>query len=347
MILHDEIQAYIGKLISLIICSFLFIARNQPNASQSSSASNEDNKLESYNHDFKEYGFTLKAPCQMKDISAQAKGDFLVNYGGVTNPDDPNLMTAYQLIVSRLPIGYRNLSKSDLESKIDEIIQSSMSGMKNLKPVRIGYEEYKGYVGETTHNGMKQKGAIFLKDNYTISLTVLTNNDIETKFNAFTNGFKSIRKEEEEEVKNNDTSNVQNLSFGYSVSAPCTLKEYPSQEVDYSYSGAINPNNQDIAIVYKIQVTKLPICYSHMGDYDQKQIKKNLLSYLHSKDSYSECSVGVKKHLAYRTSYKEGEFKCKECMILTDNHVIELIVFSKKGVSETQFMDFVNSLRKN
>ena len=63
--------------------------------------------------------------------------------------------------------------------------------MKNVKSVSFGYEGYPGYVGETTHNGLAQKGVIFLKDNYTIALTVMTNDNIEAKFNAYTNGFKT------------------------------------------------------------------------------------------------------------------------------------------------------------
>ena len=36
--------------------------------------------------------------------------------------------------------------------------------MKNVTPINFSYEGYKGYVGETSYNGMKQKGVIFSKD---------------------------------------------------------------------------------------------------------------------------------------------------------------------------------------
>ena len=49
---------------------------------------------------------------------------------------------------------------------------------------------------------------------------------------------------------------------------------------------------------------------------------------------------------AYKKDYEESGFQFKECMILTDNHVIELMVFSKQGVSNKQFMEFVNSLNR-
>ncbi len=83
----------------------------------------------------------------MKDVSAQASGDFLLNYGGVTDGNDPSRMTAYQLIVTLLPVGYKDIPKDELASKIDILIKSRMSSMKNVKPINFGYEGYKGYVG--------------------------------------------------------------------------------------------------------------------------------------------------------------------------------------------------------
>lgn len=331
------------KIIFLTFVTISLLACNQPTSNTSATTEVLSDTQDTYTHDFNEYGFTLKAPCKMEDVSSQAKGDFLVNYGGVTNQNDPGNMAAYQLIVSRLPVGYRDMPKEELESKVDEIIKSKMSGMNNLKSISFGYEGYKGYVGETSHNGLKQKGVIFLKDNYTIALTVLSNNNLEAKFNSFTNGFKSVAKFKNNAESYSAQSNLQKLSFCYSISAPCSLKKYDTPDVDYSYSGAINPDNQDIAIVYKVQASVLPMEYSQMKKSDQQQIKNNLLSYLRSKDSYTECRVGVKNHFAYKTSYTESGFKFKECMILTDEHVIELMMFSKTGVSDTKFMEFVNS----
>lgn len=299
-----------------------------------------------YTLDFSEYGFILKAPCKMENVSAHASGNFLLNYGGVTDADDPNKMTAYQLVVTRLPIGYKDVDEKELTNRIDALIKSQMSSMKNVTPISFGYEGYKGYVGETSHNGMKQKGVIFSKDNYIIALTVISNDNLVAKFNKYTNGFKAVSAKNTEQQISVDDKPVQRLSFGYSVEAPCILKQYPSQEVDYSYSGAINPDNQDNAIVYKIQVSQLPMALSDMISSDRNQIKKNLIDYLKSRGTYSACTVNVNSIFAYKIEYKESGFLIKECMILTENHIIELMTFSKQGVSDTQFLKFVNSLKK-
>lgn len=282
----------------------------------------------------------------MEDVSAHASGDFLLNYGGVTDADNPKKMTAYQLIVTRLPIGYKDINEKQLTNEIDVLIKSRMSSMKNVTPINFGYEGYKGYVGETSRNGMKQKGVIFSKDNYIIALTVLTNDNLVAKFNKYTNGFKTVSANNKKQQVSGADKSVQRLSFGYSVEAPCILKPYPSQEVDYSYSGAINPDNQDKAIVYKIQVSQLPMALSDMISSDRNQIKKNLIDYLKSKGTYSACTVNVNSTFAYKIEYKESGFLIKECMILTEKHIIELMIFSKQGVSENKFLKFVNSLKK-
>ena len=104
--------------------------------------------------------------------------------------------------------------------------------------------------------------------------------------------------------------------------------------------------NQDIAVVYKIQASQLPVALSNMQSSDKNQIKRNLINYLKSKGRYSICQVNVKNVFAYKTDYEESGFQFKECTILTDNHVIELMVFPKQGVSNKQFMEFVNSLNR-
>ena len=334
-------------IVLMIILSVCGCNQFNPTHKVHSSDTETTNSIENgYTLDFSEYGFILKAPCKMENVSAHASGNFLLNYGGVTDADDPNKMTAYQLVVTRLPIGYKDVDEKELTNRIDALIKSQMSSMKNVTPISFGYEGYKGYVGETSHNGMKQKGVIFSKDNYIIALTVISNDNLVAKFNKYTNGFKAVSAKNTEQQISVDDKPVQRLSFGYSVEAPCILKQYPSQEVDYSYSGAINPDNQDKAIVYKIQVSQLPMALSDMISSDRNQIKKNLIDYLKSRGTYSACTVNVNSIFAYKIEYKESGFLIKECMILTENHIIELMTFSKQGVSDTQFLKFVNSLKK-
>lgn len=142
---------------------------------------------------FPEYGFSITAPCKLEDVSAHFSGDFLLNLGGITDGNNMQKMAAYQFIVARLPVGYKNLNKAELSNKIDDMLRQQTSHFDNVEAIRVGYEGFPGYVGYTKHQGLRQKGMIFAVNNYVIAITVMTNNDLETKFNKFSNGFKIIK----------------------------------------------------------------------------------------------------------------------------------------------------------
>ena len=146
---------------------------------------------------FQEYGFAIKAPCLLEDVSQQVSGEFLLNYGGITEKNNPAKITFYQLAINKLPIGYKDIPIDKLKSAIDSKIRDAMKNLKNCKPILFGYEEYQGYVGECITKGYSQKGLMFSKDNYIICLTVISNDNLEEKFNKFTNSFKTIKNKEQ------------------------------------------------------------------------------------------------------------------------------------------------------
>lgn len=142
---------------------------------------------------FQVCGFAIKDPCKLKDVSQHVHGNSFINYGGIINEDDPNKMTAYQIIVNRLPVGYKDLSKQELAHGIEKLMKESMANFSNYKPIRFSYNEYPGYVMTCTTKGYAQKGVMFWKDNFIICLTIITNDGLNEKFNKFTNSFKSIK----------------------------------------------------------------------------------------------------------------------------------------------------------
>lgn len=145
-----------------------------------------------YHLEFPEYGFSIDAPCLMEDVSAQVSGNFLLNYGGVTDGDNREKMAAYQLIVSRAPVGYRDLPQEQYEKNIDDVLRDQVQRFSKYKAIRFSYDELPGYVCETNHNGYGQKGVMFAMDNYIIGLTVISNDNLESKFNKFTNSFRRL-----------------------------------------------------------------------------------------------------------------------------------------------------------
>lgn len=183
------------SLFMMGIIAFMISCQHQGNhSSQAIVTKNSDTETDTeFTKSFPEYGFSIQAPCKLEDVSVHSSGDFLLNLGGVTDGNDMQKMAAYQFIVTRLPIGYKNFSKAELTKKIDDMLRLQTSHFNNVESIRVGYEEFPGYVGYTTHQGLRQKGMMFAVNNYIIAMTVMTNNDLETKFNKFSNGFKIIK----------------------------------------------------------------------------------------------------------------------------------------------------------
>lgn len=184
------------RLLSIVISSTLLCGCGQVTNKQMAVVEVADSvavEEGDFHLNFPQYGFSIDAPCNLQDVSAQASGDFLVNYGGVTDGNSCEKMAAYQLIVTRVPIGYRDLPKKEYEKLVDEALRTQVQRFNSYKAIRFSYDEYPGYACETTHNGYGQKGVMFAMDNYIIGLTVISNNHLEAKFNKFTNGFKRIK----------------------------------------------------------------------------------------------------------------------------------------------------------
>jgi hypothetical protein len=299
---------------------------------------------------FEEYGFAIKAPCILKDVSGQVTGDFVLNCGGIENENNPSKIVFYQLMLSRLPVGYRDVPENELKSKADAILKASMKQFKNVKAISFGYEGYHGYAGDTVFKGYKQKGLMFLKENYIFALTIITNNDIESKYTKFTNCLKFINTQNVElktndvEPKTNDNQEQILSPIGISVVAPCQMNVGQMKGSDYYYSGAINGNDKDKAIVYKIFVTQLLQNYSSMLNSDKKTIKSNLLNYLKGKGNYKSLKLKDNWYVGYQLNYNEQGYKTKEGMILTDRFLYEFLVFSKKDV-ENEFNEFFRNIK--
>ena len=213
-------------LLVILVSSCQVNSKRQDEGNQSSSNLKDISYYQERGYQiFQEYGFAIKAPCLLEDISQQVSGEFLFNYGGITEKDNPAKITFYQLAINRLPVGYKDIPADKLKNAIDNKIKDAMKNLKNCKSIIFGYEEYQGYVGECITKGYNQKGLMFSKDDYIICLTVISNDNIEEKFNRFTNSFKSIKNNvtqtssmDDGTIKSDDEHKVDNvhLDKGYS-----------------------------------------------------------------------------------------------------------------------------------
>ncbi len=299
--------------------------------------------------EFPEHGFSIETPCPLKDVSEQSDGDFLVNYAGTTNENDEKKFAFYQVMVTRLPVGYNNLSASEREKMIDRLLEEATYKSESAKPIRFSYDNYKGYEMTSHHNGYKQKGVIFSKENLFICLTVISNDRLDEKFNKFTNGFKTIQtiKSNNNTIETEKSSGITNsLVYGYKINAPCKLLKEQDYRYDYAYKGVVETANPDNAVVYMALIVDLPMKFSEMIESDKAQIKSNLMEYLKSKGKYEKATLNTTNIFAYNVSFREDGINYKECMILTEKLVFELIVAAKQNIDNKSFEDFYKSLSK-
>lgn len=290
----------------------------------------------------KEHGFAFKAPCILEDASTRASGDFALNLAGIENPNNPKKLAAYQLILIKVPIGYKDYSPTEFEKIVDTKLKSAFSSFQNLKKVYVGYENYLGYTGETKHNGYRQKGLIFHKKKYIFGLTVMSNDNLESRFNSFTNSLKFINNCNINKFSSNKRQVFPSINI--SIEAPCELKSSKMEGFDYHYIGAVNPNNKEKAVVYKIMAIQLPQSFSSMSESDKKIIKKNLNDYSREKGVCQKIILKENQYWGNIISYMEQGYFVKEALILTNDFIYEFILFSKLDI-EDEFNTFLKNLK--
>ena len=120
-------------------------------------------------------------------VSTQSNTDFELNYGGIDNENNDAKKAFYQVMIVRLPVGYKNLPPAALGKKADEKLKDVIKLFQNVKPIQFGYENFPRYTGETTIRGYTQKGVFFHRENFIYGLTIISNDNLEGRFNKLTN----------------------------------------------------------------------------------------------------------------------------------------------------------------
>lgn len=138
---------------------------------------------------FTKLRLAVKAPVKLEDVSKQAEGDFALNYAGIE--DESKSTTAfYQIMVTSLPVGYQDYTESQMQSIVDEFLKDMVNQFTNVKRIYFGEEGCPGYVGDTKYNGYKQRAVLFYRKGHVYAITLITNYQLEQRFNKFTNGVK-------------------------------------------------------------------------------------------------------------------------------------------------------------
>lgn len=322
----------------ILFCQCNYTSQNKENSEEQSDGTSIRNA--SYYRDkgyqiIPHYNFAIKAPCILKDISMQSQGDFTLNYGGILNEDNPSKLVAYQLTIVQLPASYLHMSLSE-QNRVKEKLKSQIQKIGIYKDVKVGHEGYDGYLVESTQDNYKLKGEMFIKDDLIFGLTVITNDDIESKFNTYTNSLKFFEednvsilntKEDIAEIKKLELPNT-GLTI---INPPCQFTKRNQAGHDFYYDGAINGNDKVNAKVYKIMGNKLPMNYSSMAVSDKEAIKSNLWNWAKSKGKPQKMNNNCIYGLTF--NYKEQGFNIEQAIILTNKYVYEIMIMSQLDIT--------------
>lgn len=144
--------------------------------------------------------------------------------------------------------------------------------------------------------------------------------------------------------RNSTSANIESKILGLTVTAPCKFSRSSQATNDYAYIGLINENDQNKAIIYKVQISEMPIPYPQMGEYDKNTIKKNIRNMVGGYSTISNLKLNTSCDFAYKYSTVESGFNMYHALIMKGKYLYEFIIFSKLNIS-SEVNRFYSSIR--
>jgi len=132
---------------------------------------------------FTEFNFAVKSPAVLRDVSRQSSSSFEFNYAGFLNENSETELVFYQITVIKIPVEQKNIPEDEVQKMFRDFFNETVSG----KPVPWGEEKFPAYVNDYVHNGFTGRGISVLVNGKVYGFNVITNNDLNSKFNSFIN----------------------------------------------------------------------------------------------------------------------------------------------------------------
>ncbi|MFN8323676.1 MAG: hypothetical protein U0T74_13525 [Chitinophagales bacterium] len=101
----------------------------------------------------------------------------------------------FQVIVNNLPDGYYNATQQEK----DEFKDKFFTKFSLQNPKKVVFKRLDAIVSDFVKNGYSGRGIAFIYNNKTYAFTVITNNDLTSKFNQLTNRIEFLISSENEE----------------------------------------------------------------------------------------------------------------------------------------------------
>lgn len=167
--------------------------------------SDQESKSEEIIKTFEEFGFSITAPCVLKDLPPVEDGDTTTYVIEGTEGDYPQNAINYLVVVKKTSKVFEDLSEAEQNERMDQMkesdfpqVQGYPASYTNVEKVLFSDNKYPGFVGDNSYQGILSRTVEFNKGNHIISLTVMADsksmnqNELEQKFKKFTDSFKVI-----------------------------------------------------------------------------------------------------------------------------------------------------------
>ena len=187
---------------TIILCLLLACVSCMNNTGK---GSDQESKSEEITKTFEEFGFSITAPCVLKDLPPVEDGDTTTYVIEGTEGDYPQNATNYLVVVKKTSKVFEDLSEAEQNERMDQMkesdfpqVQGYPASYTNVEKVLFSDNKYPGFVGDNSYQGILSRTVEFNKGNYIISLTVMADsksmnqNELEQKFKKFTDSFKVI-----------------------------------------------------------------------------------------------------------------------------------------------------------
>lgn len=170
--------------------------------------SNQDSESKEYTKTFKELGFSITAPCELKEdppVNELWNDEYYKTVfvkGIMDDPDNPDYMILYLIKAIETEKAFEELSEAEQNERMElikkaDFDESPGSGFSEVEKI-VFSDKYPGYVGARNYADLCARSMTFNKGKYIISLTVLDDNPncdqkiLNQRFNKFTKSFKAI-----------------------------------------------------------------------------------------------------------------------------------------------------------
>jgi tetratricopeptide (TPR) repeat protein len=134
---------------------------------------------------FPEFRIAVKCDCKLQDISTDTPGNFDISLGCANNTDSKEKVVMYQVMINKFPLSYSEATYAK-KKKFAADFFSRLGSTGNSKRVIFNNED--AIVVDYIYKGkIKGKSIAFIKDNANFGFNVMTNDNIDQKFNKLTN----------------------------------------------------------------------------------------------------------------------------------------------------------------